>query len=106
MSTDFQARTNHLEKDIQTSLLVSERRSKQLDALYRETSAEYSALYEKFSHELNKIAKEMRAGNGENALRAQLQETIEELDRTKKENMRLKREIGGLRAQQGGVPDM
>ncbi|KAI5303921.1 hypothetical protein KEM56_007052 [Ascosphaera pollenicola] len=106
MTTDFQARANHLEKDIQMSLLVSERRSKQLDALYREASAENSALYDKFNQELNRMAKEMRVGNGESALRAQLQETIDELERTKKENMRLKREIGGLRAQQGGFPDM
>ncbi|KAI5289566.1 hypothetical protein KEM54_003652 [Ascosphaera aggregata] len=102
MTADFQARANRLEKDFQMSLLVSEKRSKQLDALYREASAENSALYERFNGELNKIASEMKLGKGERALQAQLQSTVEELERTRKENMRLKREIGGLRAQQSG----
>lgn len=98
--TDLGNRTAALERDLETSLLVSERRAKKLDELYREASAENEALYERFNTELSKVVKDIRMGNGEEALKAQLREALEEVGRVKKENMRLKREVGGLRAQQ------
>lgn len=98
--SDLTARSASLEKDIENSLIVSERRAKKLDELYRGASAENEALYQRFNDELSRIAKDVRHGNGEATLREQLRETLDELARMKKENMRLKREIGGLKAQQ------
>lgn len=81
---------------------MSERRAKKLDELYREASAENSALYERFNVELSKVTKEVRLGAGEESLKSQLKEALDEVARVKKENLRLKREIGGLKAQQLG----
>jgi hypothetical protein len=81
-------------------LVVSERRAKKLDELYREASAENEALYERFNTELGKVVKDVRLDNGEEALKAQLREALGELARMRKENMRLRREVGGLRSQQ------
>lgn len=100
LSSDLENRTIALEKDLETSLIVSERRVKKLDELYREASAENEALYERFNAELSKVVKDIRLGEGEEALKTQLREALEELGRVKKENLRLKREISGLRAQQ------
>lgn len=97
---ELSSRTSVLEKDIEDSLLVSERRAKKLDELYREASAENSALYERFNVELSNVTKEVRLGAGEEALKSQLKEALDEVARVKKENLRLKREIGGLKAQQ------
>lgn len=73
---------------------------KKLDELYREASAENEALYERFNSELGRITKEVRTGKGEAALKTQLKEALEDAARVKKDNMRLKREVNGLRAQQ------
>lgn len=100
VTSDLTTRTAALEKDIENSLIVSERRAKKLDELYRAASAENEALYQRFNDELSRIAKDVKHGNGEAALREQLRETLDELARAKKENLRLKREIGGLKAQQ------
>ncbi|KAG2416472.1 hypothetical protein HFD88_007687 [Aspergillus terreus] len=100
---EFHGRTSAIEKDLESSLVVSEKRAKKLDELYREASAENEALYDRFNLELNKIAKEVRSGNAEDALKAQLSSALEEIGRLKKENFRLKREVGGLRAQQAAV---
>lgn len=96
---DMETRTKSLENDIETSLLVSERRAKKLDELYRAASAENEALYERFNSELAKLVKDIRAGDGAEALKTQLREALEEVGRVKKENMRLKREVSGLRVQ-------
>lgn len=100
---EYNSRTSTLERDLESSLAVSERRVKKLDELYREASAENDALYGRFNSELSKIAKDVRAGNGEGALHSQLESAMEEIGRLKKENLRLKREVGGLRAQQAGA---
>lgn len=81
-------------------MVVSERRVKKLDELYREASAENEALYERFNVELGKVVKDVKLGNGEEALKAQFREALGELARMRKENMRLRREVGGLRSQQ------
>ncbi|PWY84929.1 rho guanyl nucleotide exchange factor [Aspergillus heteromorphus CBS 117.55] len=103
LSGDFRGRTAAIEKDLESSLVVSEKRAKKLDELYREASAENEALYDRFNSELSKIAKDARAGNVEEALKSQLSSALEEVGRLKKENFRLKREVGGLRAQQAAV---
>lgn len=103
LSGEFSGRTAAIEKDLESSLVVSEKRAKKLDELYREASAENEALYDRFNSELSKVAKDVRAGNAEESLKTQLSSALEEIGRLKKENFRLKREVGGLRAQQAAV---
>ncbi|PGH26998.1 hypothetical protein AJ80_01382 [Polytolypa hystricis UAMH7299] len=103
MTSDFSSRVASLEKDVENSLLVSERRARKLDELYRDASAENEALYDRFNTELSRVTKDVRVGAGEEALKSQLKDALEEVARLKKENLRLKREIGGLRAQQAGT---
>ena len=103
LSGEFNGRTSAMEKDLESSLVVSEKRSKKLDELYREASAENEALYDRFNSELSKLAKDVRAGSTEEALKNQLTGALEDIGRLKKENFRLKREVGGLRAQQAAV---
>lgn len=98
-SGDYNGRTSALEKDLESSLILSEKRVKKLDELYREASAENEALYDRFNAELSKIAKDVRSGHAEDALKSQLASALDEIGRVKKENFRLKREVGGLRAQ-------
>lgn len=100
---EYDGRTSALERDLESSLIVSEKRVKKLDELYREASAENEALYDRFNSELSKISKDVRTGNGEEALQSQLGNAMGEIARLKKENLRLKREVGGLRAQQAAV---
>lgn len=97
-STETNDRTATLEKDLESALLVSEKRAKKLDELYRQASAENEALYERFNSELAKVVKEVRSGNGQETVQTQLKNSLEELSRTKKENMRLRREVSGLKA--------
>ncbi|KAI5288053.1 hypothetical protein KEM52_001322 [Ascosphaera acerosa] len=106
MMTDFKTRADLLEKDIQASLLVSERRAQELDALYREATAQNAVLHEKYIQELDRLADSaMGHDSGEEALRLQLHATLVELERSRKENLRLKRENSALRSQQGHSPD-
>ncbi|KAM5445620.1 hypothetical protein MaudCBS49596_007356 [Microsporum audouinii] len=104
MTSNLGARATTLENDLENSLLVSEKRARKLDELYREAGKENEALYERFNNELSKMAREIRLGAGEEALKNQLKDALDEVARVKKENMRLKREISGLRAQQIGEP--
>ena len=103
LSGELKNRASSMEKDLESSLVVSEKRAKKLDELYREASAENEALYGRFNSELSKLAKEVRTGDGEGALKSQLFSAMDEVGRLKKENFRLKREVGGLRAQQAAV---
>ncbi|KAL4802288.1 hypothetical protein BDV18DRAFT_64659 [Aspergillus unguis] len=103
LSSELNNRTSSMEKDLESSLVVSEKRTKKLDELYREASAENEALYGRFNTELSKLAKEVRTGDGEDGLKTQLSSAMDEIGRLKKENFRLKREVGGLRAQQAAV---
>lgn len=103
LTDEFRGRTSAIEKDLESSLVVSEKRAKKLDELYREASAENEALYDRFNLELNKIVKEVRLGGAEEVLKTQLTAALDEIGRLKKENFRLKREVGGLRAQQAAV---
>ena len=106
LSGEYNGRTSALERDLESSLVFSEKRVKKLDELYREASAENEALYDRFNSELSTIAKDVRAGSSEDAMKSQLTNALEEISRLKKENFRLKREVGGLRAQQAAVAFM
>lgn len=103
LNGETNGRTHAIEKDLESSLVVSEKRAKKLDELYREASAENEALYDRFNTELSKIANDARSGSADEALKSQLSEALEEMGRLKKENFRLKREVGGLRAQQAAI---
>ena len=104
LSTTIQAFTTtqtaslaSLSSDLETSLLVSDRKARKLDELYREANAENEALYERFNDELGKILGRVRKGEGVEEMRGRLGEAQNEVARLRKENARLKREVGGLR---------
>ncbi|KAE8149326.1 hypothetical protein BDV25DRAFT_156608 [Aspergillus avenaceus] len=103
LTSEINSRTSAIERDLESSLVVSEKRAKKLDELYREASAENEALYDRFNTELSKVAKDARAGDAEEVLKSTLSSSLNEIGRLKKENFRLKREVGGLRAQQAAV---
>ena len=87
-----------LSSDIESSLLVSDKKARKLDELYREANAENEALYERFNDELGKILGKVKRGEGVEETRSKLKEAQEEVTRLKKENGRLKREVVGLRS--------
>jgi hypothetical protein len=91
--------TAAINKDVASSLQVSEARVKHLDKLYRETNAENEALYARFNDELEKVEKSVRQGKGGEEVDRRLKAAEEESARLRKENMRLKREVAGLRSQ-------
>ena len=104
LSTTLQAFTTtqtaslaSLSSDLETSLLVSDRKARKLDELYREANAENEALYERFNDELGKILGRVRKGEGVEEMRGRLGEAQNEVARLRKENAKLKREVGGLR---------
>ncbi|KAL8692595.1 MAG: hypothetical protein Q9218_002411 [Villophora microphyllina] len=101
LSTDLRSRYASLSKDVESSLLVSERKARKLDELYKEANAENEALYDKFNDELGKVLKGVKAGPGEGAeeLRKKVKEGEEESGRLRRENARLRREVVGLRSQ-------
>lgn len=78
--------------------MVSDRKARELDELYREANAENEALYERFNDELGKILGKVKKGEGVEETRSKLKEAQEEVAKLKKENGRLKREIVGLRS--------
>ena len=87
-----------LSSDIESSLLVSDKKARKLDELYREANAENEALYERFNDELGKILGKVKKGEGVDEMRSQLKKAQEEVAKLKKENGRLKREVVGLRS--------
>ncbi|KAL8891910.1 MAG: hypothetical protein Q9215_001122 [Flavoplaca cf. flavocitrina] len=90
-----------LSKDIESSLLVNERKSRKLDDLYKEANAENEALYDRFNDELGKILSKVKGGEGVEELKKKVKEGEQEQLRLRKENARLKREAVGLRSQLG-----
>ena len=102
LTTESSSRSAALQKDLETSLLVSEKKAKKLDELYRDANAENEALYERFNDELGKVLRGVRAGQGVDELKSKLREAQEELGRGRRENARLRREVLGLRVQLRG----
>ena len=96
---DMTSRLDSMNKDINSSLQVSESRYKKLDEQYKDTSAENELLYSRFNEELAKLMSQIRRGEGVEELRRRFAESQEENARLKKENQRLRRENGGLKAQ-------
>ena len=96
---DLSNRTASLRSDLDSSLTVSEKKSKSLDQLYRDANAENEALYERFNDELERVLRGVKGGQGVEEVRVKMKEAQEEAARLKKENQRLKREVLGLRSQ-------
>ena len=87
-----------MSSNFDSSLLVSEKKARKLDELYREANAENEALYERFNDELGKILGKVKKGEGVEELRGKLKEAQYEVVKLKKENAKLKREAIGLRS--------
>lgn len=90
-------RTESISADVESSLLVADKKAKKLDELYREANAENEALYERFNDELGKILKGVKTGRGEEMAKAKMKEYQDEIGKLKKENVKLKRELFGLK---------
>jgi hypothetical protein len=102
LTTTLTASSIAIRADVDSSLLVTERKAKSLDELYREANAENEALYERFNEELGRVLKGVKGGTGVEEIRKKMGEAVEEGARLKRENVRLKRENLGLRAQLRG----
>lgn len=96
------ASISSISSDVETSLLVSDRKARMLDELYREANAENEALYERFNDELGKILGKVRKGEGVEEMRSKLGEAQEEVGKLRRENAKLKREVVGLRSMMKG----
>ena len=99
---DMSKRYSSIQVDLESSLVVNERKAKSLDELYREANAENEALYERFNEELSKVLKAVKGGQGVEEMRTKLKEAQDDAARLKRENQRLKRENLGLRSQLKG----
>lgn len=88
-----------IEATLESSLAVSEFKVKELDQLYREASAENDLMYERFNGELTKIIKSIRMkdNRGKEDLIAAVRDAKEEVNRVRKENGHLKREMASLK---------
>lgn len=93
-----------IRKEMEATLLASEKKVKAVDQLYKEACAENELLYEKFNSELGKMVKALKGKGREDKeeLVGRLKESGEETARVKKENARLRREIVSLRAAMRG----
>ncbi|KAL8871593.1 MAG: hypothetical protein Q9174_002605, partial [Haloplaca sp. 1 TL-2023] len=57
LSGDLKGSYDGLKKDVESSLVVSERKARKLDELYSEANVENEMLYERFNDELGKVLK-------------------------------------------------
>ncbi|PKS09279.1 hypothetical protein jhhlp_003893 [Lomentospora prolificans] len=107
VTKDLADRHQVLQRDMESTLKVSEAKVKAIDQLYKEAMAENELLYEKFNSELGKIVKALK-GKGRDdkeELVAKLKDQSEETARVKKENARLRREMASLRAAMKGLSE-
>ena len=96
---DLAKQNKSIQADLESSLVVSEKKARSLDELYREANAENELLYERFNTELVKVLKSVKGGEGVEEMRSKLKESQSDAARLRKENQRLKRENVGLRSQ-------
>ena len=101
-ATSHNTQSTSIRSDLDTALLVSEKKVKKLDELYKEANAENEALYDRFNDELGRILGRVRKGEGVDELRTQLNEAQGEVVRLKGENAKLKREVVVLRSMMQG----
>ncbi|KAF3021985.1 hypothetical protein E8E14_010985 [Neopestalotiopsis sp. 37M] len=97
-------RQDALQRDMDNTLKATEIKVKEIDQLYKETTAENELLYEKFNTELVKIVRALKGRTGEKEeIMTKMKESYEETARVKKENARLRREMASLRAMVKGA---
>ncbi|KAK6853214.1 RhoGEF domain-containing protein [Apiospora arundinis] len=88
-----------LQRDMNNTLRATEAKVKEIDQLYKESTAENELLYEKFNTELGKIVRALKGKSGEKEeIMSKMRDASEETARVKKENARLKREMASLRS--------
>lgn len=97
-TTTHTASLSSISADVDSSLIVSEKKARKLDELYREANAENEALYERFNDELGKILGRVKKGEGVDEMRSKLKEGQDEVGKLKRENAKLKRDVVGLRS--------
>ena len=95
---EYTAKNSSFHSDIETSVLVSDTKARELDELYKEANAENEALYDRFNDELGKILARVRKGDGVEEMKVKLGEVQSEVRRLTGENAKLKRENVGLRS--------
>ncbi|KAH8194717.1 hypothetical protein TruAng_011110 [Truncatella angustata] len=97
-------RQETLQRDMDNTLKATEAKVKEIDQLYRESTAENELLYEKFNSELAKIVRALKGKSGEKEeIMTKMKEATDETARMKKENARLRREMASLRAMVKGA---
>jgi hypothetical protein len=102
---DFNNRHGALQRDMDNTLKATEAKVKEIDQLYKESTAEIELLYEKFNTELTKIVRALKGKSAEKEdLVTKVKEATEETARVKKENARLRREMASMRAMIKGAP--
>lgn len=101
-TTSHTASLSSISADVDSSLVVSEKKARKLDELYREANAENEALYERFNDELGKILGKLKKGEGVEEMRSRLKEAQDEVGKLKRENARLKREVVGSKSMMKG----
>ncbi|KAH7035519.1 RhoGEF domain-containing protein [Microdochium trichocladiopsis] len=100
MLSEATGRHTRLQQDMDLLLHASDLKVKEIDQLFKESTAENELLYEKLNSELGKIARLLKSKQREDQaeLVKCMKEAGEETSRVKKENARLRREIASLRA--------
>lgn len=96
LEASVQTQTSTLQSDVLSRLEASEKKARNLDALFQEASKENEALYERFNGELVKIARAVKGGDGAE-LRRKFEEMGREVGECKKVNLALRREVAGLK---------
>ncbi|KAL9103913.1 MAG: hypothetical protein Q9163_001106 [Psora crenata] len=99
---DCTAKNTSLRSDFEASVLVSSKKARKLDELYKEANAENEALYDRFNDELGKVLSRVRRGEGAEEVKAKLGEAQSEVRRLKGENAKLKREVVLLKSAMNG----
>ncbi|KAF2396573.1 hypothetical protein EJ06DRAFT_551547 [Trichodelitschia bisporula] len=99
LMSEVEAKLDGLARDVNETLMVSEARCRKLDGLLRDAGAENEGLYARFNEEMARVTARVRGGEGVEEMRRRVREGEDEGSRLRKENARLRREVGGLRAQ-------
>lgn len=101
---EISERQEALQRDMDNTLKATEAKVKEIDQLYKESTAENELLYEKFNTELVKIVRALKGRTGEKEeIMSKMKDSYEETARVKKENARLRREMASLRAMVKGA---
>lgn len=99
---DLSNRMSSIQASMESTLVASEKKVKNLDDLRREANAENELLYERFNGELGKVLRSVKGGGGVEEMRNRMKEAQEEAAKLRKDNQRLRRENVGLKSQLSG----